>query len=313
MSHTFEIQGHRGARGHKPENTLPGFEAALDLMVSAIETDIHLSKDGVPVLYHDEALSEKLVRVARGARVPKPSSRPLVSSLTRDQLRCYLADRNPDRRRFPDQDRQPTPAAKAFASEKGIPVYGIPTLADFLAFVAAYAGEVGERARKNPTQRAHARRSRFNLELKRVPFRSDQIGDHFDGRRAGALERRMVELVQKAHVSERTTVQCFDHRSVRAVRSLEPKITGAVLVAGTAPVSVVQVVQAADAQVYSPDFTFLDLRQVREAQAAGIRVVPYTVNDEADMERLLDWGVDGMVTDYPRRLMLLLRERHVSY
>ena len=78
----FDLQGHRGARGLKPENTLPSFEAALDAGVTSIETDIHLTKDGIPVLFHDAAVNEKLCRLLPKSEAPDPFGRPLVRSLT---------------------------------------------------------------------------------------------------------------------------------------------------------------------------------------------------------------------------------------
>src|SRR5262245_25403856 len=109
MPPQFDVQGHRGARGLKPENTLPAFEAALDLLVTTLEADLHLTRDGIPVVAHDEVLSPKLARTAAGARVPPPEQRPLLSTLTLAQVRAYIADRNPDPKRFPKQDASPTP------------------------------------------------------------------------------------------------------------------------------------------------------------------------------------------------------------
>src|SRR5207247_2634293 len=104
MPPMFDAQGHRGARGLKPENTLPSFEAAFDLGVTSVETDLHLTRDGVPILYHDAAISERICRLIPGCDAPDPSRQPFLSSLTLQQLRGYRADRNPDPRRFPDQD-----------------------------------------------------------------------------------------------------------------------------------------------------------------------------------------------------------------
>src|SRR5712692_597344 len=119
----LEIQGHRGARGRKPENTLPSFEAALDGGATSIETDVHLTRDGVPVLTHDPCVSERLFRLAPGSTSPPPSAHLLVSTLTLAQLRGYCADRNPDASRFPEQDATVTPLAQAFAAARGLHPY----------------------------------------------------------------------------------------------------------------------------------------------------------------------------------------------
>src|SRR5438132_3103712 len=104
MPPPFDAQGHRGARGLKPENTLPSFEAAFDLGVTTVETDLHLSRDGLPVIYHDPDISERLCVVRSGFAVPEPHTRPPVASLTVAQLRGYRAVLNPNPARFPTQD-----------------------------------------------------------------------------------------------------------------------------------------------------------------------------------------------------------------
>lgn len=313
MERRFDLQGHRGARGLRPENTLPAIETALDLQVTTLEVDLHRTEDGVPVLFHDEALHERLARVEGAADVPEPKNRPRVSALTLAQLRQYIVDGNPDVQRFPEQRREPTPLAQAFAAERKLSPYVIPTLAELLDFTVAYACKPGENVGKSAAQRERAARIRFNLELKRVPFRPEFTGDRFDGKAAAELEIAVVKCLREKNLVERCVVQSFDHRAVQAARALEPRLAGAVLIANTAPVQPAALAQAADASIYSPDFQFLDAEVVRSVQAAGLRIIPWTVNDTADMERLLDWGVDGLITDYPNRLIPLLQRRHMRF
>lgn len=299
MSTSFNLQGHRGARAVHPENTLPSFEAALDAGVTSIETDVHLTRDGLAVLCHDPLLSD-------------PAG-TLVSQLTLAELRRYRADHNPDPQRFPDQNAVVTPLAALFAEKHGLDAYGIPTLEELLRFTADYAGELGERAGKTVMLRQRARRVLFDLELKRVPFYPETIGDHFDGTAAGLLEERLVEAVRRADVTARTTVRSFDHRCVRLLRRMEPRLTGAVLIAETAPAAPAELVERAEAQVYCPDYRFLDAALVRQVHAAGARVLPWTVNRPDHWQRLLDWGVDGLTTDVPDRLARFLSERGSAF
>ena len=303
----FELQGHRGARGLRPENTLPSFEAALDAGANAVETDLHRTHDGIVVVCHDPQLSGRLC-----SRLPFPDGTP-ISRLTVAQLRAYRADRNPDPRRFPEQRPEVTPVAALFAAQHGLDPFGIPTLADLFAFVAAYAGPLGERAGKSEEQRGRAQQLRFDLELKRVPFHPEAMGDEFDGVRAGRLEQGVVQAVREASVVERTRVRSFDHRCVRALRQLEPGIEGAILIAETALVDPAEVTRRAEAAVCCPNYLFLDEEQVQSAHAGGVRVVPWTANDAMVWERLLAWGVDGLATDYPDRLAAYLRSRHIEY
>src|SRR5262249_33710065 len=149
MAPTFELQGHRGARGLKPENTLPSFEVAFDLGVTSVETDVHLTADGVPVLSHDAVLSDCICRVIPGKPAVGWVNQPKVSSLTLAQTRGYRADLNPDPQRFPQQDNQVTPLAQMFAEQHGMDPFTPPTLADLFAFASTYAGELGRAAGKS--------------------------------------------------------------------------------------------------------------------------------------------------------------------
>jgi glycerophosphoryl diester phosphodiesterase len=295
LSATFDLQGHRGARGLKPENTLPSFETAFDLGVSTVETDLHLTRDGVVVLCHDPVLSPRLhtppVNAATAWRA--------VAEVTLSELRGYRADRNPDPVRFPRQDAGVTPLAAWFADEHGFDPWSTPTLDDLLRFAVAYTGAAGARAGKTDAQRNRARHVRFDLELKRVPFYPEAINDGFTGRAPGLLEERVVQAVRAAGVVGRTTVRSFDHRSVYWLRQFEPGLTGAVLVAETAPVSPADLARRAGATIYAPDYRFLDEDLVRQVHADGVRVVPWTVNDPAHARRLVAWGVDGLTSDFP--------------
>jgi glycerophosphoryl diester phosphodiesterase len=309
----FDLQGHRGARGLKPENTFAGFEVALDAGVTSIETDVHLTRDDVPVLFHDAAISEKLCRLLPKGQAPDPFSRPLVRSLTLAQLHQYRADINADPLRFATQDTVVPPLTLLFVKEHDLDPYAIPTLADLFAFATAYAGRPGRLADKTDEQRAKADQVRFDLELKRIPFRPETIGDNFNGDSPALLEKRVVEIVRQAQLVGRTQVRSFDHRSVRALRKLEPGLTTAVLIAETAPVAPTRLARRAEAQVYCPDYESLDQLQVLQCHGKDIRVVPWTVNEPEEWARLVEWRVDGITTDYPDRLATWLRSRRITF
>jgi len=313
MSTFFDLQGHRGARALHPENTLPSFEAALDVGVRSIETDVHLTRDGVAVLCHDPLLCDPPCRLLGSGSAASSGVPPWVSRSTLADLRGYRADGNPDPGRFPDQSAAVTPLAALFAEQHGLHPYGIPTLEELLQFAAAYAGELGARAGKSEMQRQRARKVVFDLELKRIPFHPETINDRFDGTTPSLLEECIVEAVRRAGVTARTTVRSFDHRCVRLLRKMEPGLTGAILIAETAPVAPVELMERADAQVYCPGYLFVDEGIVRQVHAAGAHVLPWTVNQPEHWQRLLDWGVDGITTDVPDRLARYLSERGISF
>ena len=309
----FDLQGHRGARGLKPENTLPAFEVAFDLGVTSVETDVHLTADGIPILFHDHNISDRICRPVRGTDGIAPGQNPQISSLTLSQMRQYCADRNPDPNRFPHQDNETTPLAVWFAQRQGIDVFTPLTLADLLAFAIAYAGEPGRMVGKTDKQQARARTIRFDLELKRVPFRPGVIADAFDGRTPSILEQRVIEIVRESNMTDRVCFRSFDHRCVRSLGELAPEVSRAILVAETAPVAPSDLIRRAGATVYCPHVEFLDELQVKQIHDEGFQVIPWTVNDPVDWQKLLEWGVDGITTDFPDRLAELLSARGIAY
>ena len=139
----FELQGHRGARGPRPENTLPAFEAALDAGASSVETDLHLTRDGVVVLCHEPFLNAALFTPPTA-----DAPRPAVADVTLAELRLWRTDRNPDPGRFPAQVAEAGPLTRRFAGQLGLDPFAVPTLTDLFLFAAAYAGGTGGGSRQ---------------------------------------------------------------------------------------------------------------------------------------------------------------------
>ncbi len=292
---TLDVQGHRGARGLRPENTLAAFEIALDLGVTTLELDLHFSADGVPVVWHDPIVDPSKCRLADGApsRVPDPETADSadlgVRRLTAEQLGWYVCDRNPDPGRFPDQ--------MAIPGELPGADFRIIPLAELFAFVEAYAAS----DLKSDPQREAASQVHFNIETKRVPAEPETIDDGFDGSTAGPFELAILAVVAAAGLDERVVVQSFDHRSLRAVAATGATVQLAPLTRDRVNDPAAYVEWGAD--IWSPSASTLTAELLASAQAAGLAVVPWTVNDPADMAALIDLGVDGIITDRPDLLL----------
>jgi glycerophosphoryl diester phosphodiesterase len=295
----FDVEGHRGTRGLKPENTLPAFETALDLGVTTLELDLHYTADGVAVIWHDDSIGKDKCQLDLVASDPlppdpdlvsTPKSALMISQLTFNQVQKYHCDRNPDPDQFPEQRNGPTP----LAGDR----YQIISLAELFDFVDAYGANV----RKSAAQQENARRVQFNVETKRQPNNPAGINDGFDGTNPGSLEQAIVDLVEQRGLVERVIVQSFDHRSLWAVRKLNPAIRLAALTSGRADPAAYA---AQGAAIWSPQATDLTPALLEEAHMAGLQVVPWTVNDPGDMRRLIDLGVDGLISDRPDVLLML--------
>lgn len=289
----YDLQGHRGARGLRPENTLPAFEAALDLLVTTLEADVHLTADGQVVVWHDPVIdpSKCGLTPASPAGLPDPDDPRVageelrVRALTAGRLAGYRCDRNPDPGRFPRQITEPG----AVAGDD----YGIATVSELFEFVASYAASPD----KTDEQRANAAEVLFNLETKRVADDPQTIDDGFDGINAGPLELALLAAIEAAGVTERTTVQSFDHRSLWAVAATGSEVALAALSSRSLPDF--GDLAKGGASVWSPNQSLVSPASLENAHAAGLAVIPWTVNDPDDMQRLLELGADGIITDRP--------------
>lgn len=291
---SLDLQGHRGARGLRPENTLPSFEAALDLGVTTLEMDLHLSSDDAVIVWHDAVIDPSKCRVDPDVATDPPdpddpglsTDELMIRNLTAVEIRSYRCDRNPDPDRFPEQS--------ATAEELAGDDYHIPTLEEVLRFVDEYSAS----DLKSAEQRANAAVVGFNIETKRRADQPETIGDGFDGENPGPFEHAVLAAVQQAGVADRTTIQSFDHRSLWAIRSLDGTVRLAAL---TLPGHIPDVAELADggAAVWSPDFRSATRDAIDAAHGAGLAVIAWTVNDPDDMQALIDLGVDGIITDRP--------------
>lgn len=291
----FDLQGHRGARGLAPENTLPAFERALAIGVSTLELDIGLTADGVVVITHDPYLNPLFTRDAGGQWLAGRG--PLIRSLNFAQLQAYDVGRI-----------QPsTPYANTFANQQPLDGTRIPTLAALFERVKLL-GATGVR---------------FNIETKLNP---EQPADTAS---AEQMTEALLKVVRDAGMLGRVSIQSFDWRTLQIVQRLEPSIPTVYLSIQTANTnnissgawtagfkiaehaSVPAMVKAAGGAVWSPNGGALTQALVQQAQALGLKVVPWTINQAADMERLIAWGVHGLITDYPDRLREVLRQRQL--
>jgi glycerophosphoryl diester phosphodiesterase len=259
---------------------------ALDAMVNTLELDLHFTKDGQVVVWHDPIVPTEKCDAPDSANAAGLGS--AIATLSLGELREFRCSKNPDAGRFPDQTATPT----TIAGDN----YSIITVGELFEFVAEYA----KSELKTSDQRANAEAVRFNIETKRLPQRPETINDGFDGETPGPFELAILETIAIAGLQGRVTIQSFDHRSLRAIRTADDSTPLAALTRRNEPFDS----DFADfAQIWSPDYRSVSAASLIEAQAAGMMVIPWTVNDTSDMNRLIDLGVDGLITDRPDTLI----------
>jgi len=226
----FDLQGHRGAAHLRPGNTLPAMEAALDALVTTLETDVRLTRDGALVLVHDPRLTDAAYRRPGGGPL-RPADRVPAESLTLAQIRARVtADVMADAPAGAG-DGAPSPVAEAVAAARGLPgPHAVPTLDDLVAFVDAYAAHHARRAGTDPdaARRArNARRVRLLLEIK--------VDGPAPGGRAATpapaadVVRAVAHAVTGAALAGRVRVQCFDLATTLLVHRWCPGVPTAYL------------------------------------------------------------------------------------
>jgi glycerophosphoryl diester phosphodiesterase len=266
----MDVQGHRGTRGHLPENTLPAFQRALEMGVTTLELDTGVTKDRVVVVHHDRRLNPDVARGADGQWVSPPG--PTVNSLTFAELQRYDVGRI----------RPGSEYAQRFPHQKPIDGTRIPRLADLFAL-------------------AGKSKVRFNIETKLLPAHPDEtVGPE-------AFARALMAEIRKAGLERRATIQSFDYRTLKIVEREAPGIETVYLT--EAQDAIPQQVKAAGAKIWSPDFRALKKETVDEAHRLGLRIVVWTVNEPADIARMIEWGLDGVISDYPDRVLEHLRKQ----
>ena len=296
-----DLQGHRGARALWPENTLAGVARTLALGVTTLELDIAITRDGVLVVSHDPQLNPDITRGPDGRFIDAPG--PRIRDLSFDELQRYDVGRLKPGTRY----------AALYAQQQPVDGARIPRLADLFAMV----------------QRAGDERMRFAIETKVNPLRPD------DTVAPEVFARALIAAVRDAGMARRSSILSFDWRTLAVVQKEAPEIDTVYITAQqrwldnigadrpdgsawTAGVqwrdqgSVPRMVHAAGGRYWSSYFGDLDAAKVREAQALGVRVLAWTVNEPRDIERMLDLGVDGIVSDRPDRVRDALARRGVA-
>lgn len=296
---TFDLQGHRGARGYFPENTLPGFRGALALGVTTLEMDLGMTRDGVIVVHHDLRLSPARTRHADGTWLAAPG--PALTELDLATLAHYDVGRlRPGGR---EQGLWP--------QQQGFDGLRIPTLTQAIALAEAVSSG----------------RVRYSLETKVHPLEPEISPE------PEVFAAALVAELRQAEVERRALIQSFDWRVLAKVQEIAAEIP-TVYLTSEAPefdtvrrgrpgasvwlagldvdrfdASLPRAIRAAGGAIWAPRLEDLREADLYEARRHGLRVVVWTVNDPAVMESLLDLGVDGIVTDYPDRLRAVLSAR----
>ncbi len=270
----FNQEGHRGARGLFPENTIPSMYAAIDHGVHTVEVDVVISADRQVVISHDVYFHPDITTTPQGKHVTaKEGARMLLFHMNYDSIRKYDVGMKP----HPD-----------FPLQQKIPAYK-PLLGELIDSTDIYAASRG-------------RSVLYNIELKtsvaNEGSKHPSVEDFTD---------LVMKVVKEKGIENRCYLQSFDFRPLQILHRKYPRIATAVLISGNDKRSLAQQIEALGytPEMYSPHYSLVTPALVTDCHQRGIKLIPWTVNSMEEMRKLKAMGVDGIITDYPNYFSLL--------
>lgn len=307
----FDLEAHRGGRDVRPENTLYSYAYAIELSATSIECDMQLTKDGQIVMSHNPILNSDITRDENGNYIE--NNKYDIRLMTVDELKKFdVGVMDPNCGEYYDLHgkTQFTYDAK------------IPTLEELMQLIQSYGD-------KNIV---------LNIETKSYPDPASA------GYKNNADPKKFVEvfnnIVKKYDMEDRVVLQSFDWQTLIEMKKLNPNISTSALWQeqpswGRDSESLrryekkkspwlggldikdyqgnpVKAAHAIGADIISPYYTEISKQDVDEAHSLGMKVVPWTVNNEKDMNMLLDMGVDGIISDKPWLLKQVLEKRNIK-
>lgn len=280
---TFDLQGHRGARGLRPENTIPAFILAIDSGVTTVELDLAITKDHQIVVSHDPWMSASICLKPDGSEISQREEKSFnIFEMNYEEVREFdCGSKGNDE--FPEQLTLHTPK---------------PLLKDVIVAIE------------------HHIKSRlsyevdYNIEIKTAPSGDDKFHPAPE-----VFSDLIYNLIDQYLPMERVVIQSFDFRVLKYWHAKYPDVRLSALIENTRTVDYNLRMLGFHPAVYSPHYKLLTKEKVDYLKKLNIRVIPWTVNETGDMQRMLQWKVDGFITDYPdraARLGLGIRKSHAG-
>tara|TARA_B100001287_G_scaffold181272_1_gene152843 strand:+ start:1053 stop:1976 length:924 start_codon:yes stop_codon:yes gene_type:complete len=298
----IKIYGHRGARGDLPENTLESFKYLFDNAINAYETDILISKDLIPVITHDFRLDPSLTKDEAGNWIKDENIK--IFDLTYDEISKFDIGSLNKLSRY----------GRRFINQRSLENQKIPKLSELL-----------ELSSKNLLQDLL-----INLEIKSTPDEKNLTPDPQD------LVQIVLNEINNSNLKDKIIISSFDWRILREVKKQSPEIPRAYLTfqqekgmkikktiyskspwIDHIPLTIVydlpKIIKELGGSAWHPYYKDINKKAVKDAHDNNLPVNVWTVNDEDDMLKMIEYGVDGIMTDYPLRLKNLCEKRAINW
>jgi glycerophosphoryl diester phosphodiesterase len=272
---TVSIEGHRGARGHLPENTVPSFIKAIELGSDTLELDLVISKEKKVVVSHEPWFSHYISTAPNGEAITKENEKEHnIYAMNYAQVKKYDVGSRGNGQ-FPQQ--------------VPMKIYK-PLLSEVFVAIDRYT-----KSKKLPLVR-------YNIEIK-----SNPAGDGTTHPTPPEFVSLVMAEIVKYKMRDRVKVQSFDIRPLQEIKKRWPDQELALLVGTKVPIETSIEALGFKPDSYSPHFSLVDQSVVDYCIANKIKLVPWTVNEIADLERMKQFKLDGIITDYPDRAVKVFR------
>ncbi|MFK8005343.1 MAG: glycerophosphodiester phosphodiesterase family protein [Saprospiraceae bacterium] len=274
---SIDWQGHRGARGLLPENTIPAFIKALEYPVTTLELDVAISKDKKVIVTHEPWFNHKISSHPDGKPIlEKEEKNILIYEMTYKEIKKYdVGSRGNER--FPDQ--QPMKVFK-------------PSLNDLVKAVDEYCEKTG---RTKPN---------FDIEIKSEEAYYGKLTPHPE-----EYVRLVLETCKATGIENRCNLQSFDIDILEEINQQNPSMVVAYLIDNEdLPEDNLKKITFKP-NIYSPYFKLLSKEVIDRMHKKNIKVIPWTVNEKEDMKKMIEIGVDGIITDYPNYIEAVISSK----
>ena len=268
---TINIQGHRGCRGLLPENTIPAFKKAIELGVHTLELDVAVSKDNIVVVSHEPFMSRTICLDANGNEIPKSyDKKHNLYQMSFDSIKQFDCGTK-YHPRYPRQEK-----VKTYK----------PSLDEVIKVSKS----------KNPD-------IKFNIEFKARP--------EYDGiftPNPKEFVQLVLDVLNHNEVENKTNLQSFDLRILEEIKLQSPNIKVAILIDRNESISEKLKQLSYKPEIISPYFKLLKKEIVASFQADNYLIIPWTVNSIQDIKQMKNFNVDGIISDYPDRLIDIINQ-----
>ncbi|MEO0066867.1 MAG: hypothetical protein RI983_2193 [Bacteroidota bacterium] len=268
-NYSFDWQGHRGARGLVPENTIPAMYKAIDLGATTLEMDVVITKDKQVILSHEPFFNHEIASKPDGTAVTIQEEKQLnIFQMSYAATQRYDVGLRGNER-FPKQQKM--------AITK-------PLLLQVIDSADAYAKQLKKVL------------PYYNIETKSQPSTDGVF--HPDPKTFVDL---LIAVIQNKKIADRVTIQSFDIRTLQYLQQQYPAIPTVLLIEEDDKRSLDQQLSVLGfiPYAYSPHYSLVNAAMVAECMKLNMKLIPWTVNNLAEMKRLRELGVDGIISDYP--------------